>query len=97
MTENEKRILKNQEKILLTLNDLLTPCCKGSLIEKRISENQEIILSTFNKLLTPYCKKGSLLDPIKKTQTHIEIVNAYIETRQFLEKDFYKIREKGNK
>lgn len=31
MTDIEKRLLENQEVILLALNKLLTPYCKGSL------------------------------------------------------------------
>lgn len=57
-------------------------------IEKRILENQKIILLALNKLLTPHCK-GSLSDANGETQTNVKIINAYHETRQFLEKDLY--------
>ena len=33
MTEVEKMILENQEIIMLVLNKLLTPHCKGSLLD----------------------------------------------------------------
>ena len=48
MTDIEKRLLENQEVILLALNKLLTPHCKGSLYDANGETN------TNNKLIDCY-------------------------------------------
>ena len=48
MTDIEYRILENQEIILLGLSTLLTPYCKGSIIDKN-NETQ-----TNNRLIDAY-------------------------------------------
>lgn len=48
MTDIERRILENQEIILLGLSTLLTPYCKGSVIDKN-NETQ-----TNNRLIDAY-------------------------------------------
>jgi hypothetical protein len=44
MTEIEKMILENQEIIMLTLNKLLTPYCKGSILDRNGETQANICL-----------------------------------------------------